>query len=434
MGRSQRPGPTLTDWAGARAEVCATELATEHAAVSTAAAAPRPAAGGPARRARGSRDCSLRPVLCWTARHPPSAAVALAQIGARPGRPGPAPRSGRPARPAREPPPRRSSRSRTCSATCCARTSSRSGWRRTALDTLVVDASAHLERAVQRAVRADPPGRGVLRHRPRRRRSPTQRPDPVRRRDLPGQPGSRSRAELAARRRWRPPERPGWIRSSSTRGSARSTRPASRWSPRRWRTCPRATGWSAIITHVAALADRIPIRYPVTPGQPVVPSASGRRCEFPDRTGSCSGRQPDAVPRRQLGSVVRHQRRVRRLGPSDATVDAAVELPGGLVAIGRRRPVPDAGGGAVRRRGAADRGPGLDRRPGHRRQGNRHRRCARRTPPGCCAAAERGSHLLTSQVRRRLVTFVTKAVDIRTSAGTFEADLHARRIRPRRRW
>lgn len=37
----------------------------------------------------------------------------------------------------------------------------------------------------------------------------------------------------------------------------------------------------------------------------------------------------------------------------------------------------------------------------------------------CCCG--RGSHLLTSQVRRRLVTFVTNAADIGTSAGTFES-------------
>ena len=108
------------------------------------------------------------------------------------------------------------------------------------------------------------------------------------------------------------------------------------------------------------------------------------------------------------------------MGPSDASVDATVELP-----MGDWRPLDAVPGPApeavlfvdgVRRVEArawiddlateeVESSPAL---------------CASFAAGVLCCCA-RGSHLLSAQARRRLVTFVTKAVDIHTSAGVFEA-------------
>ena len=173
-----------------------------------------------------------------------------------------------------------------------------------------------------------------------------------------------------------------------------------------------------IITHVTALADRIPIRYTVTRDNrssrverggmsiPVVPdpAPAGRRMRFDVDSWDPS-----------YGTSVEED-----LGPSDATVDAAVELPpadwrpvhavdcplpetvlfvDGVRRIEARAWIDDLATEEV------ESSPAL---------------CAS-FAAGVLCCCQRGSHLLTSQVRRRLVAFVTKAVDIRTSAGVFEA-------------
>ncbi len=231
----------LTGWAGTRAETCATELATEQAAATTAVS--------DLDRQQTDLHADLAeleilvPAGALLEGAAPAVAAALAHIGAH--RVDLVKRRDQAGRLTGERATAEEERQVAHLLGTLLRSDKFPAWlERTALDTLVVDASAHLEvlSNEQFALTHRDGEFFVIDHAD----ADAQRSV----RTLSG--GETFQASLALAlalssqlsRRCRPPAPPGWIRSSSTRASARSTRPASRWSPRRWRTCRRATGWS----------------------------------------------------------------------------------------------------------------------------------------------------------------------------------------------
>ena len=202
-----------------------------------------------------------------------------------------------------------------------------------------------------------------------------------------------------------------------------------------------------IITHVAALADRVPTRFVVWRRSFGTRAAAGRVTAAAGASRRFTVDSWDPAYGASLDP---------ELAESRATVDVSVEqLADGWLPVRAPRSVAD---------GASDSGVG---RPdavlfvdGVRRVEARAwiesgpptggRDTARPPDPevvpseaalGLCASYAAGvlcccglgSHLLTAQVRRRLVTFASDAVDISTAAGRFEAPRRMR-IQRRIRW
>ena len=260
-----------------------------------------------------------------------------------------------------------------------------------ALDTLVADAVGRLSELSNGQFELDPPRGRVLRRRPRRRRR--QR----RCRTLSG--GETFQASLALALALCSPAvvdggrraAAGSTRSSSTRASAPSTRRRWRSSPPRWRTCAQGDRMVGVVTHVAALAERVPVRFVVNRDSRTSSHRPGDRmtgtrvsCGVRGMSFSVDGWDPAYGTSLELEDD---------LGESTAEVDVGVDCRAAVAAdrpAGKRccRPVrrsssTASGGsrpGSGSTRSAAER-PARPRRP---------RRSAPPTRPGWSAAATAG--------------------------------------------